>query len=133
MLYARAILIALFMAAIALPAFAQYPGGSLNHPTGTHGLIMVDKVGGRVLFFGQTGDRELSELRPTNEPGLRPHEVAISPDGRMAYVSVYGDGIFGNNPRPGHTIAEIDLASHRMVGSINVSHRSDLREHHGHV
>jgi DNA-binding beta-propeller fold protein YncE len=121
MLHARALLLALVVVPMALPALAQYPAGNLNHPTGTRGLIMVDKVGGRVLFFGPTGDRELSDLRPINEPGQRPHEVAISPDDRTAYVSVYGDGIFGNNPHPGHTIAEIDLASHRMVGSIDIS------------
>jgi DNA-binding beta-propeller fold protein YncE len=94
---------------------------SLNHPTGTHGLIMVDKMGGRVLFFGPSGDHELGELRPSADPTLRPHEVAISPDARTAYVSVYGDGVFGNNPHPGHTIAVIDLPTRRMVGSIDVS------------
>jgi DNA-binding beta-propeller fold protein YncE len=82
---------------------------------------MVDKMGGRVLFFGPGEDRELSELRPSADPTLRPHEVAISPDARTAYVSIYGDGVFGNNPHPGHTIAIIDLAAQRMVGSIDLS------------
>jgi DNA-binding beta-propeller fold protein YncE len=104
----------------ALPTLS-HAGGTVNHPTGTRGLIMVDKIGGRVLFFGPSGDRELSELRPSPEPGLRPHEVAIAPDGRTAYVSVYGDGVFGNNPHPGHTIAVIDLVTSRMVGSIDVA------------
>lgn len=117
--YARLLLFAL--APIALPTLAQTHAPPLNHPTGAHGLIMVDKVGGRVLFFGPTGDQELSELHPSDDPRLRPHELAISPDGRTAYVSVYGDGIFGNNPHPGHTIAVIDLASHRMLGSIDVA------------
>jgi DNA-binding beta-propeller fold protein YncE len=107
----------------AVPALAPlaYAGSaSLNHPTGTDGLIMVDKVGARVLFFGPDGDRMLGELSPDADPALRPHEVAISPDARTAYVAVYGDGVFGNNPHPGHTIAIIDLPGRRMAGSIDV-------------
>jgi DNA-binding beta-propeller fold protein YncE len=105
----------------ALAPLAYAGSVSLNHPTGTYGLLMVDKMGGRVLFFGPSGERELGELRPSADPALRPHEVAISPDARTAYVSVYGDGVFGNNPHPGHTIAIIDLSTRRMVGSIDVS------------
>jgi len=113
-------LLAVLVTSLALPTLAGGAEASLNHPTGTHGLIMVDKVGARVLFFGPGGDQELGELRPSATPGLRPHELALSPDERSAYVSVYGDGVFGNNPHPGHSIAIIDLATRRMVGSIDV-------------
>ncbi len=109
------------LADAASASLADAASASLNHPTGTLGLVMVDKMGSRVLFFGPSGDRELGELRPSADPALRPHEVAISPDARTAYVSVYGDGVFGNNPHPGHTIAIIDLRTRRMVGSIDVS------------
>jgi DNA-binding beta-propeller fold protein YncE len=107
------------LVALACPTYAG--SESPNHPTGTHGLIMVDKMGARVLFFGTSGDREIGELHPSPDPSLRPHELAISPDARIAYVSVYGDGIFGNNPHPGHTVAIIDLTARRRVGSIDVS------------
>ena len=110
------------LAVLASLAPLTYAGSaSLNHPTGTYGLIMVDKMGSRVLFFGPIGDHELGELRPSPDTTMRPHELAISPDARTAYVSVYGDGVFGRNPHPGHTIAIIDLSTRRMVGSIDVS------------
>jgi DNA-binding beta-propeller fold protein YncE len=121
MLPTRVRLLAMLGALIAFAPLTYAGSASLNHPTGTDGLIMVDKMGKRVLFFGPNGDRELGELRPSVDPTLRPHEVAISPDARTAYVSVYGDGVFGNNPHPGHTIAIIDLPTRRMVGSIDVS------------
>lgn len=121
MLSAGTRLLAMLGALAAFAPLAHAGAASLNHPTGTRGLIMVDKMGSRVLFFGARGDRELGELRPSANPALRPHEVAISPDDRTAYVSVYGDGVFGNNPHPGHTIAVIDLATRHMVGSIDVS------------
>jgi YVTN family beta-propeller protein len=47
--------------------------------------------------------------------------VAISPDHKTAYIPVYGDGVYGKNPHPGHTIAIIDLASRQVAGAIDVS------------
>jgi DNA-binding beta-propeller fold protein YncE len=41
----------------------------------------------------------------------------------MAYVPIYGDGIHGRNPNPGHTLCVIDLARQEHVGDI------DLRPH----
>jgi YVTN family beta-propeller protein len=88
-----------------------------NNPTGTHGLIMVDKLGSRVRFVNPDTYEELSNL----DVGARPHEMAISPDHKTAYVSVYGDGVYGKNPHPGHTIAVIDLASRSLVKTIDIS------------
>jgi DNA-binding beta-propeller fold protein YncE len=96
-------------------------GVNLSSPTGTGGLIMVDKVGGYVRFFDPVTDKELASLSPSTEPGLKPHELAISPDHKWAYVSVYGDGVYGKNPHPGHTVAIIDLDSKTMAGIIDVS------------
>lgn len=88
-----------------------------NNPTGTHGLIVIDKIGRHVRFFDPSNFQEISNL----EVGVAPHDVAISPDHKTAYVPVYGDGVYGRNPQPGHTIAIIDLASRQVVGTIDVS------------
>jgi DNA-binding beta-propeller fold protein YncE len=93
----------------------------LNSPTGTSGLIMVDKIGGEVRFFDPATDRELASLVPGPDVSIRPHELAISRDHRTAYVTIYGDGVYGRNPHPGHTIAIVDLRSHKLVGSIDLS------------
>ena len=94
---------------------------NLNSPTGTHGLIMVDKVGGFVRFFDISTDKELAAFETSDGPGVKPHELAISPDHKTAYVAIYGDGVYGNNPHPGHSIAIFDLASQKMTGMIDVS------------
>jgi YVTN family beta-propeller protein len=91
--------------------------GDPNNITGTHGLILVDKVGSRVRFFTPDTYKELANI----DVGTKPHEIAISPDRKTAYVTVYGDGVYGNNPHPGHTIAIIDIASRQMTGTIDVS------------
>ena len=90
----------------------------LNAPTGTTGLIAVDKVGNRVLFLNpETYQTE------TTLDGFAPrvHELAISPDHQTAYVPIYGDGIHGANPHPGHLIVVFDLAARRHTGDISTA------------
>jgi YVTN family beta-propeller protein len=88
-----------------------------NNTTGTHGLVLIDKRGHEVRFFDPATHTELAHL----DIGENPHELAISPDHKMVYVPVYGDGVYGRNPHPGHTIAEIDVATHKVIGTIDVS------------
>src|ERR1700728_247773 len=88
-----------------------------NNPTGSHGLIVIDKIGRHVTFLDPSNFQEISSL----EVGVAPHDVAISPDHKTAYVPVYGDGVYGRNPNPGHTIAIIDLETRQVAGTIDVS------------
>jgi YVTN family beta-propeller protein len=80
-------------------------------------LIVIDKIGRHVRFFDPSNFKEISSL----EVGVAPHDVAISPDHKFAYIPVYGDGVYGKNPHPGHTIAIIDLGSRTVAGTIDVS------------
>jgi len=100
-------------AALALAAGRSDP----NNPTGAHGLILIDKIGRHIRFFDPSDFKELSNM----EAGVAPHDLAISPDHKTAYVPIYGDGVYGRNPHPGHTILIIDLASRKATGSIDVS------------
>jgi YVTN family beta-propeller protein len=84
----------------------------------THGLLAVDKQGNRVLFLNPETfavERELNALPP------RPHELLMLPAWGKAYVPIYGDGIHGDNPHPGHKIAIIDLAKREISGFIDLS------------
>jgi len=47
------------------------------------------------------------------------YELLISPDRRVAYVPIYGDGIHGANPHPGHLIARFDLQERRHAGDFS--------------
>ncbi len=111
----RALLIVAGFAAAAL----VFAAGRVdpNNPTGTHGLIVIDKIGRHVRFFDPSNFQEISNL----DVGVAPHDVAISPDHKFAYIPVYGDGVYGRNPHPGHTIAIIDLESRKLAGTIDVS------------
>jgi YVTN family beta-propeller protein len=88
-----------------------------NNPTGSHGLIVIDKIGRHVRFLDPSDFHEISNL----EVGVAPHDLAISPDHKYAYIPVYGDGIYGRNPHPGHTIAIVNLTTRKIDGTIDVS------------
>ena len=88
-----------------------------NNTTGTNGLIMIDKIGGIVRFFDPKTFQEISTLTIDGTP----HELAISPDRKTAYVPDYGDGVYGRNPNPGKKIAVIDLETRTVRASIDIS------------
>ncbi len=108
---------ATILAALAIAGAAPIAGPDPNNITGSTGLILIDKLGHQVRFFDPVSHKELSSL----DPGVNPHDVAISVDRRTAYVPIYGDGVYGRNPHPGHTIAIIDLAARQITGTIDVS------------
>ena len=72
-------------------------------------LVTVDVASGTILGRVPTGEG--------------PHEVAVSEDGRTAYVANYGTG-----PSPGSTISVIDLAAHKELKRADIS---PLRRPHG--
>jgi DNA-binding beta-propeller fold protein YncE len=87
-----------------------------NFLTGSSGLVAVDKVGNQVLFLDPvTYDTELT----LDGFAPRVHELLISPDHRFAYVPMYGDGIHGNNPHPGHLVGRFDLQERRHAGDFS--------------
>jgi YVTN family beta-propeller protein len=88
-----------------------------NNPTGTKGLVLIDKIGRHIRFLNAASRQELSNI----EVGVAPHDLAISPDHKTVYVPIYGDGVYGRNPNPGHEIAVIDLESKQQTGAIDVS------------
>ncbi|PWU03076.1 MAG: hypothetical protein C5B51_19670 [Terriglobia bacterium] len=103
----------LALLAAALPAASLDP----NNPTGKNGLILIDKLGHYARFADPVTYKELSSI----ELEVAPHDLAISPDHRTVYIPIYGDGVYGRNPHPGHTIAVVDLVSRKLTGTIDVS------------
>jgi len=89
-----------------------------NNPTGSKGLILIDKRGNYVRFFDPKTQKELSGF-PTGQGAA--HDLAISPDLKTAYIPIYGDGIYNNNPNPGRSILIVDLASQKVTGTIDIS------------
>lgn len=82
------------------------------------GMIAVDKMGGQVLFLNPVTFE--TEVTIGGFPRTV-HELLVVPEIGLAYVPIYGDGIHGKNPNPGHIIALIDLKKRAHVGDIDTS------------
>jgi DNA-binding beta-propeller fold protein YncE len=54
--------------------------------------------------------------------GVTGHEVAASPDGRIAWVPIYGDSGVGKPGTDGRNLVAIDLASRKIVGNVDFGH-----------
>jgi YVTN family beta-propeller protein len=85
--------------------------------------------GARLLVANQ-GDRDLSIIDPAAgqqitavpEGGITGHEVAASPDGRTAYVPIYGNSGVGKPGTDGHNMVVIDVATHKVTGDVDFGH-----------
>ncbi len=54
--------------------------------------------------------------------GITGHEVAASPDGKTAYVPIYGNSGVGKPGTDGSTMSVIDLASRKVVHTVDFGH-----------
>src|SRR5437660_1818950 len=86
-------------------------------------LVVVNKLGDTLAFFDTRDNSRVATIPLATHP----HEIAVAPDGRTAYVSIYGDGVYGRNANPAHTIVIIDLAGRRKTGEIDLG---ELRAPH---
>jgi YVTN family beta-propeller protein len=85
-----------------------------------HGLLLV----------AQKGDRSLGVVDPVSgkvlasipENGTTGHEVTASPDGRYAYVPIYGNSGVGKPGTDGTNMVIIDLAARKIVGNVDFGH-----------
>ena len=102
---------------LAIAAAAMASNSTLNYPTGKQGLLLIDKLGAHIRFFDLATYKELSNF----EVPANPHDFVVSADHKTAYVPIYGDGVYGRNPHPGHEIQIVDLVARKSAGIIDVS------------
>jgi DNA-binding beta-propeller fold protein YncE len=82
----------------------------VNNRPGGPSLIVTAKTAHKVHFLDAA---TLTMAATIDMPGST-HELALSPDGRTAYGSIYGDGIFARRVNPDRRIAVIDLPSRSL-------------------
>jgi DNA-binding beta-propeller fold protein YncE len=85
---------------------------------------------GPFLLAANQQDRTLSVIDPVKatqiaaipEGGVTGHEVAASPDGRFAYVPIYGDSGVGKPGTDGRNMVVIDLHTRKIVDNVDFGH-----------
>jgi DNA-binding beta-propeller fold protein YncE len=86
-------------------------------PDSARGLIAVDKMGAKVLFLNPTTYETETVLDGFPRTV---HELLVMPETGRAYVPIFGDGIHGRNPNPGHLLCVIDLHKRERVTDIDL-------------
>ena len=103
---------AVLLVALATVAGAQ---GRAADPAG--GLLLVANKGDQTLgIIDPVAGRQVATVKQSGTTG---HEVVASPDGRTAYVPIYGDAGVGRPGSDGRTMDVIDIASRRRVATID--------------
>jgi YVTN family beta-propeller protein len=100
-------MIALVSAAMAMAASATAQEGGL--------LLVVNKGESTLSVVDPVAGDEVARI-PT---GHAPHEVATSPDGRLAVVTNYGTG-----DEPGNTLTVVDLVERTAVATIDLGEQT---------
>jgi YVTN family beta-propeller protein len=59
------------------------------------------------------------QLATVAEGGVTGHEVIVSPDGKTAYVPIYGDSDVGKPGTDGTNMVAIDIASRKVIGNLD--------------
>jgi DNA-binding beta-propeller fold protein YncE len=89
-----------------------------------------DLVAPEALLVTNQGDRAMSVIDPATakqvalvpEGGITGHEVAASPDGRTAYVPIYGNSGVGHAGTDGNNMVVIDIPTRKVIGNVDFGH-----------
>jgi len=106
------LIMGLALVGLVIPLTAGSPGASSSRGLllvankGEHTLGIVDPVAGK-------------QIAVVPESGVTGHEVIASPDGRTAYVPIYGDSGVGQPGTDGAALDVIDLASQKRVATVD--------------
>ncbi len=82
------------------------------------------------MLVANKGDQSLGIIDPSTnkevaavpENGVTGHEVIASPDGKTAYVPIYGNSGVGKPGTDGSNMVAIDLATRKIVGNLDFGH-----------
>ena len=96
-------------------------------PSPVHGA--PDNASGWLLVANK-GDHTLSVIDPVAARQVRAidvgevtgHEIATSPDGRLAYVPIYGNSGVGRPGTDGSTLSVIDIRAGKVAGRVDFGH-----------
>jgi DNA-binding beta-propeller fold protein YncE len=84
------------------------------------GFLLVVNKGEQTLGIVNPGTNE--QLATVAEGGTTGHEVAASPDGRIAYVPIYGNSGVGRPGTDGSNMVVIDIAARKVTGNVDFGH-----------
>ena len=91
-------------------------------PTPTTPTLLVINQGDATISIINAATTHMEASLPESVPGQVGHEVAISPDGRLAYIPLYGNSGVGRPGTDGQLLLVVDLAAHKIVNRLDFGH-----------
>ena len=110
---------------ILLPLAFAFGGYSTSHHdpaavSASDSYLLVANKGSEAMgIVDPQAERQIAEVA---EGGTTGHEVAASPDGRTAYVPIYGNSGVGKPGTDGRNMVAIDIRSRKIVGNLDFGH-----------
>jgi YVTN family beta-propeller protein len=83
----------------------------------TRGVLLVANKGDETL--GIIDPKSGKQVAGVSEGGTTGHEVIASPDGKLAYVPIYGNSGVGKPGTDGSKMIVVDIASRKVVGNLD--------------
>lgn len=85
-----------------------------------NGLLLVANKGDQTL--GVVNPKQGKQVATVAEGGTTGHEVIASPDGKLAYVPIYGNSGVGKPGTDGSNMVVVEIASRKVVGNLDFGH-----------
>jgi len=110
-------LLVLLILIIAMPSTSrtQATGGDSRGPL----LLVANKGDHTVSLIDPKAGRQIAAV---DVNGVTGHELVASPDGRFAYVPIYGNSGVGQPGTDGSNLVMIDLAARKLAGNVDFGH-----------
>ena len=102
----------MMLAGLAIVSAANAAGNSAS------GMLLVANKGDRTLGLIDPEAGKMTATVP--EEGVTGHEVVASPDGKRAFVPIYGNSGVGSPGTDGQLIRVIDLEKRAIIGTVDL-------------
>lgn len=108
--------------ALALILMGAFANAFAPSPIKSEGFLLVVNQGDKTMSVVDAATNVVVATVDEAQTTMHAHEVAASPDGRIAYLPIYGDSGVGSPGLDGGEMLAVDLASHRIVGRVDFGH-----------
>ena len=94
---------------------------ALTLPATAQTLLVVNQGNATLSLIDPATNQSIATI-PENTPGVHAHEAAVTPDGRTAFLPIYGSTGVGKPGIDGAQILFVDLPSRTIVSHLDFPH-----------
>lgn len=109
----------LLPALVGLSMMVSPGSGAADADSGQSVLLVANKAAHTLGIVDPEAGKQLAAIE---ENGITGHEVIGSPDGRIAYVPIYGNSGVGKPGTDGQNMIAVDIATRKITGNLDFGH-----------